>query len=259
MDISVFQTYNLRTYALGAFNILEYFATPEDVKALTLQKQGFVERVLKKVIHRPSKPTTKYITEKYFHFDPDILNLTEGVYLDGYWQSEKYFMDIAEIIRQEFTVKSSQTGKNRELSEKIAACESVSLHVRRGDYVTNPHTNKVHGICGLDYYYRAIEHLTKILKNPFFFIFTDDPEWVHENLNFPSQAIIVNHNGITKDYEDLRLMTQCKHSIIANSSFSWWGAWLNPNRHKIIIAPQKWFADDSFNTKDLIPTTWVKK
>ena len=116
--------------------------------------------------------------------------------------------------------------------------------------------NSVHGTCSMDYYFRCIEYLASTIKDPHFFIFSDDPKWVRDNLKLPYPTTIVDHNGVEKDYEDLRLMTQCKHHIIANSTFSWWGAWLCENPKKMIFAPQKWFVTDEPNTGDLIPEGW---
>ncbi len=257
LDITEFGNYTLRTYSLGDYSIQENFASAEEIAALRLSKRGMVERILAKVLHKRST----HIREKHFHFEPEILNLPDGVYLDGYWQSEKYFSDIAGIIRQEFTVKPIQTDKNRELAEEIASCESVSLHIRRGDYVYNPHTNRVHGVCDLDYYSRCAEELSRMVKNQHFFVFSDDPEWVHDNLKLSYPMTLIDNNGADRNYEDLRLMSQCKHHIIANSSFSWWGAWLNPRRDKIVFAPRQWFGKEqkaSKRTDDLLPATWIR-
>jgi len=245
-----------REYALDIFAIQEDFATREEVEALTARKQVFVERLIAKVMWRKPLAVPSYIREKQFYFDPAILSLPDNVYLEGYWQSEKYFAEIEDIIRKEFTVKTDQAGQNRKLAEMIASSESVSLHIRRGDYVSNPETNKYHGTRDLDYYSRCVEQLTETVKNPHFFIFSDDRDWSSDNLKLPCPTILVDHNGVDKGYEDLRLMSQCKHHIIANSSFSWWGAWLNKNPDKIVIAPKKWFNISEHNTEDLIPKKW---
>jgi hypothetical protein len=257
IDISLFETYKLHAYSIGPFNIQENFASPEEVMALTVRKLGITERAIRRVLRRSPKFAPTYIMEKHFYCDPDILNLPDGVYLDGYWQSEKYFADIAGIIRQEFTVKTPQTGKNKELAERMASCESVSLHIRRGSYTIPPY-NSVHGTCSLDYYHRCVEYLSQKVKNPHFFIFSDEPEWARDNLKLHYPTTLVDHNSADKDYEDLRLMSQCKHHIIANSTFSWWGAWLNQNPEKIVLVPKRWFKSGDYDTKDLIPDKWIK-
>ncbi len=257
LDISGFNNYKLRTYSLGNLNIREKYASPEEVAALT--RPTMLERMRAKLLRKQPRPAATYIREKKkFHFDSDILNLADGVYLDGSWQSEKYFSDIAGIIRQEFSVKIPQADKNKELAGLIATCEAVSLHIRRGDYVSNPHTRQVHGVCEIDYYFRCIEYLTRTIKNPHFFVFSDDPEWARENLKLAYRMTLVDHNGVEKHYEDLRLMSQCKHHIIANSTFSWWGAWLSRNKNKIVLAQERWANSDYYDVKDLIPQKWIK-
>ena len=259
IDISGFETYKLHKYSLWPFNIQENFASLEEVTALTVRKQGIVERVIRRVLHKPPKPAPTHIREKKrFHFNPDILNLSAGVYLDGSWQSEKYFADIETVIRQEFTVKTPQVGKDKELAEQMASCESVSLHIRRGDYVSDSHTNQILGPSDLDYYFRCVEYFTQTVKNPHFFIFSDEPEWARNNLKLSYPTTLVDHNEADKNYEDLRLMSQCRHNIIANSTFSWWGAWLGQNPKKIVLAPKRWFKSDDYNPKDLIPDKWIK-
>jgi len=257
IDISIFKTYKLHAYSIGPFNIQKNIASHEEVKALTDRKLGIVESLLRRSLHRPAAPASTYIAEKHFHFDPDILELKDGVYLDGYWQSEKYFINITEIIRRQFTVKTQQTGKDKEIAQHISSCDSVNLHIRRGSYLTFPHNN-VHGACSMDYYFRCVEHLTGTIKHPHFFIFSDDPQWAYDNLKLSYPVTIIDHNGPEKDYEDLKMMTLCKHHIIANSTFSWWGAWLCKNPQKMIFAPQKWFIKDKPDTKDLIPEGWHK-
>lgn len=261
IDISGFETFKLFKYSLWAFNIHENFASPEEVAALGGPKGGIAERVVKEVLRKLElvKPPPTYIREKkLFHFDADILNLPDGIYLEGSWQSEKYFTDIAGIIRQEFTVKTPPAGRDSELAEQMASCASVSLHIRRGDRVFDPRANKIHGTCDLDYYFGCVERLVQMVKNPHFFIFSDDPEWAGDNLKLSYPMTLVDHNGPDKNYEDLRLMSQCKHNIIANSSFSWWGAWLNQNPGKIVLAPKRWLKRGDYDTKDLVPDKWIE-
>lgn len=257
IDITSFKTYNLHKYALSNFNITGKIATEEEIRRL---KCPSGMRFLRSKLIQASKPyyNRSCVKELDFNFEPNIIKVSSNVYLDGYWQSEKYFEDIEDIIRNEFVVTSPQEGLNRELASQIESCESVSIHIRRRDYVSNSHTNKTHGTCDMDYYLRSIKDLTKTVKNPHFFVFSDDIEWARLNLMLPNPITFIDNNGPEKNYEDLRLMTQCKHNIIANSSFSWWGAWLNKNPEKIVIAPKKWFNDSSINTDDIIPESWIR-
>ncbi len=250
-----------RKYSLGHFNIQENFASLKEITALT--KRPIVERVLSRTLRRPPKTASTYIREKLsFHFDPDILSLPNGVYLDGYWQSEKYFLYIQEIIRKEFTVKTSLTGMNLKIAREIIKTNSICVHVRRLHGLSGGNVNeravKKLGAVSLDYYYNAIKYLSDKYSGSHFFIFGDDLEWVRENLKLPYSMTVVDHNGPDKAYEDLRLMSQCKHHIIANSSFSWWGAWLAQRRDKIVFAPKSWHACEKFDTSDLIPDKWTR-
>ncbi|MFX0199817.1 MAG: alpha-1,2-fucosyltransferase, partial [Candidatus Hodarchaeota archaeon] len=228
LDISSYsEFYKLRSYDLGIFNIKENFATPKEVRQLTNISKNLFVRICYRFLRKQQKPSESYYKEKHFHFDPDVLNLPDDVYLDGYWQSDKYFADIAEIIRQEFSVKTALQAKNQELAALIGSCESVSLHIRRGDYVSNPRTSQMFVTCDLDYYYRCVDHISQTVQHPHFFVFSDDHQWAHDNLKLSFPTMFIDHNEADKAYEDLRLMSLCKHNIIANSSFSWWGAWLN--------------------------------
>jgi len=257
LDLSWFEKDDLRNYALGAFNIEEGFATAPEIKKLTVGQPRPFERLTNRLRRKSRKPPPTYVTEMHFHFDPHILNLSSSVYLEGYWQCERYFFEIATLLRHEFTVKVPQKGQNKRMAEHIDSCNSVSIHVRRGDYVSDPDINRVHGTCSLQYYQRCVESMLERVPSPHFFVFSDDPDWVRGNLRLPAPLIIVDHNK-NEDYEDLRLMSQCKHHIIANSSFSWWGAWLSSNKNKIVLSPKQWFALQKYNTKDLIPNKWIE-
>ncbi len=189
---------------------------------------------------------------------PEVLTLPDNVYLSGYWQSERYFFDIAETIRKEFEVKSALQNENLELARQIEAIESVAVHYRRGDYISNPKTADYHGVLSPGYYQRAVELLCEQVHNPHLFIFSDDPEWVKESVTFPLPTQVVDHNPPERACEDLRLMSHCKHAIIANSSFSWWGAWLNRNPEKVVIAPQRWANVPRSDLADLLPAAWQR-
>lgn len=248
-----------RRYELHIFNITADTASPAEVARFKKDRLSAFPNVLKKIINAANLlHNSKWIREKHYHFDPSILELPDNVYLEGFWQSEKYFSDIGGVIRKEFTVKIEPVPLNRQTAEAILRSEAVSVHVRRGDYVLNPSTSEFHGICSLEYYMKAIENIAARVERPHFYFFSDEPEWVRENLVTGYPATFIDHNGPDKAYEDMRLMSLCKHHVIANSSFSWWGAWLCENHEKIVIAPKKWFNKEDMNTKDLIPEKWIK-
>jgi len=253
LDITGFETYKLHNYSLNHFNIVETFAQPDEIARY--KKQGFIHRVRRRFFPYALQ---RHILEKSLSFQPAILNLHPNVYLQGYWQSERYFIDIAVIIRQEFMIKTPIDAINAQLSEQITATNAVSLHVRRGDYASNPVFQKVHGLTSLEYYAKAIQKIAAQVENTHFFIFSDDPDWTRANLNFDVPLTFVTHNQADKNYEDLRLMSLCQHHIIANSSFSWWGAWLGGNPKKIICYPAHWANDKNLNTSDIIPNGWQK-
>lgn len=194
------------------------------------------------------------IKERGYNFDNRILELKDNHYLDGYWQSERYFKNISDILQKEFILKKEYDFVNKpEIFNSIRKSNSISVHIRRGDYVLNNRVIDFHGSCSLNYYYKTIDEIANKIKNPHFYFFSDDISWVKNNIK-----IKYSHNFIegNKNCVDLFLMSQCKHNIIANSSFSWWGAWLNKNSNKIVFSPRHWFEDQSINTSDLILNSW---
>lgn len=257
LDISLFKTYKLHAYSLSPFNIQEKIASQKEIEKNFYNIPEFIIKIMQKIGKIQYLTNSNYICEKFFNYDSDILSLPDNVYLDGYWQSEKYFTAISEIIRSEYSVKQSQFGVDKQVAEKIKSCDSVCVHVRRGSYTMPPY-NSVHGTCPINYYHDAIRYISNKLQNPHFFIFSDDPNWTGENLKINHDVTFVNHNDASKDYEDLRLMSQCKHHIIANSTYSWWSAWLCENSEKIVIAPKKWFNSGDRDIRDLFPESWIK-
>lgn len=256
VDISEFARYKLHKYSLMHFNIVEAMATPEEIQAF--KPRTLFSRLAFRYLSSFNILNRSYVMERHFHFDPALLKINHGVYLDGYWQSEKYFLDIEEVVRKELSVKTPPDSWNEQMMERIRNEAAVSLHIRRADYVTNSHTLTVHGCCSLDYYHHAVNLVAEKVESPHFFVFSDDPAWAKSNLQLPFPATFVEHNGPDKNYEDLRLMSLCRHNILANSTFSWWGAWLNAHPDKMVIAPQKWFNTDKMDPRDLVPQRWIK-
>lgn len=192
-------------------------------------------------------------------FFPDILEGKKGrIFLRGYWQSFKYFESIREELLEVFRLKfPPQDPENLHFLNLIQNTESVALHIRRGDYVQIPFFLDNFGLCSLDYYKKAMNHMSLNLNSPQFFIFSDDPDWVQENLDLGKNMHFIRHNLMKHDYEDFRLLKSCKHFIIANSSFSWWAAWLGEYPLKIVLSPARWFNKDTMPIQDRIPENWI--
>ena len=238
-----------RKYSLNNLNIKEELATHKEIKKIKYPYGIFSK--IKRFIN--FKILKRYNVE----FKKENLNLKGNLYLDGYWQSEKYFFDTRNTLLKELTLKNSFSGVAKDIEKQEIECNSVSLHIRRADYILNKQVNNDFGVCDLDYYYKAIKIIKNKVNNPHFFIFSDDINWAKDNLKIDDPIIFVSRANL-QDYEELMLMTKCKHNIIANSSFSWWGAWLNNNPNKIVIAPKQWFKNLKINTKDIVPETWIR-
>lgn len=258
LDVSGFVGYGLHQgYELKkVFACAVEAASKADIrKVLGWQSLPAVQRIVSRPLFARIR-SAEYVVEPHFHYWHGIKFVSDNVYLSGYWQSEKYFKSQADVIRADFTFQGQLNARNAEISEQIRRTNAVSLHVRRGDYVTNEKTAATHGVCSLDYYRAAIEYIESHIKKPTFFIFSDDPEWVKMNFRIDCPYVHVDHNQGSESYNDMYLMSLCRHHIIANSSFSWWGAWLNPVSDKIVIAPRRWFANEN-DVSDLFPEGWV--
>lgn len=232
-----------REYELGVFNVRVKFAT--------IRRR--VPRFIRKLFGILSNRKLPMIKETKTHvYCPDLI--CDCGYFTGYFQTEKYFAHIRTQLLRDFTLCVALPQPTRKMLDKIRKCENaVSLHVRRGDYLK---LSNICNICDMEYYRRAIEHIASHVKNPHFFLFSDDIEWVRENLQIKHPFTVVDIHDGNDGWFDLELMKNCKHNIIANSSFSWWGAWLNDNPDKIVVAPSKWVSDR--HTPDIIPTSWIK-
>lgn len=249
-------THTIRYFQLDLYNINAVIASKED---LIKYQKGKIGKLLNMFLfYLPFKIQNLYIREPFFHFFKKALNVPSNSYMDGYWQSEKYFNTIREELIKEFTPAGSLSAETMRLAEKIRVTQSVSIHVRRGDYIADPLNIKRFEVCNESYYKQAMNTITGKVADPSFFIFSDEPEWFKKNIQTTFPVEYVTHNTGLSSYEDMYLMSLCKHNIIANSSFSWWAAWLNKNKAKIVIAPKTWFKDNSQNCKDLLPETWMK-
>ncbi|HEY4494538.1 MAG TPA: alpha-1,2-fucosyltransferase [Candidatus Paceibacterota bacterium] len=200
-----------------------------------------------------------YYPEQTFTFDKNVFERTKNTYFDGDWTTGKYFEHIADEIRNEIRPINPLSEPHQKILEEIRKTNAVSLHVRRGDYTTDPLAITYHGVCSPEYYKKAIAYIEEHVPSPHFFIFSDDYEWSKENFKFINHPVTCVKGSEGKDYEDMELVRECKHNIIANSTFGWWGAWLNPKKDKIMIGPKKWFANaPKGDTKDLLTDEWIK-
>lgn len=257
LDISFLQKktdeYTQRHFELGNFKGNFLIASQKEVDAYMKHIDNRFFRVAHRMLPNLFKHT--YIAESGHQFHPEFLKYPDNTYLNGFWQSELYFKNIEQQIRADFTFNDKVIGLSSNWRDKISNVNSVSLHVRRGDYVSLSSANVFHGVCSIEYYKQAVQKIISTVGDVELFIFSDDLEWCRQNLMFNMPTHFVNTNDM---FQDLYLMTQCKHNIIANSSFSWWGAWLNCNNNKVVITPDPWFAVKSINTKDIIPENWIK-
>lgn len=256
LDLSMFEFDTKRDYSLMPFKIEAELASKRECNLLKGQNLNFFDSIIKKIFFSKSK----IIIESNFYFCPENIEIKPPAFLIGYWQTEKYFKEFRHCILNNFQIFIPASLANQAMICKIESCNSISLHVRRGDFINENSTNKTHGVCSIEYYKKAIDFIAKKISNPVFFIFSDDTKWVYENMKLHFSSFVVDINDHKFAYEDLRLMSKCKHHILANSSLSWWGAWLNESENKVVIAPKIWFADLELNnaTSDLCPEEWIR-
>jgi tellurite resistance-related uncharacterized protein len=245
-----------REYELGLFSDKIQIANNEIIKSFTNPNRW--QKVLTKL-----GTTKKQVYREYsLKVDREVFNLSPPVYFDGYWQSDDYFSSHERLIREAFEFRKPLNSQSQDIADTLNSQQNtVSIHIRRGDYASSARTNELHGTCSVSYYRQAVGTIKSRLTDPHFYFFSDEPNWVKDNLIADLENYyIVQHNTGADSWQDMALMSQCQHHIIANSSFSWWGAWLNPDKEKIVIAPQNWFnaKTDYFNDADIIPKNWIK-
>jgi len=244
LDISFYPKQTLRKYELNLFNIEENIAKPENIITKIFRKIGL-------------NFNNYYIEKEICNFDSNVFAYKDNIILDGYWQNEEYFRNIKNEIIKDFIPKNDISNEAKLYLKQIQEIEnSVSIHIRRGDYVQDSTTNINHGICSIEYYKKSISYIENKLENITYFIFSDDIAWCKENFDFIENKIFIENTKSAMD--DLELMKNCHHNIIANSTFSWWGAWLGDYKDKIVIVPQIWFTKPQWQDKNIACKNWIK-
>ncbi|WP_034628192.1 alpha-1,2-fucosyltransferase [Desulfocurvibacter africanus] len=256
LDLSGFKSYSLRRYALSAFGInADLWEGPSPISGRRMRLRDRWQSLADKGL--APKPGFRLVRERNFFFDPSIKNLNENCYLYGYWQSALYFDDFGGEIRRIFDpTRFAHSGVAAALAD-VEKPLSVSVHLRRGDYILSSKTQATHGLCEMDYYERAARLMRRCVPGCRFHIFSDDPYAASEMFSGWADALVMDSRS---QEEDLLLMSHCQHHIIANSSFSWWAAWLDNSPECIVIAPRNWFTRSVLlrtPVLDLFPDDWI--
>jgi hypothetical protein len=260
LDLGAFAHDPQRAYNLDVLSVA-YDSLKTDPWPVVRKRRGWRRWLLGKKPRALKSSTPVYSEQHFKHYDADFPKLTPPLTLSGYFQSPLYFAGYEDILRQQFQLNAGFAAHNNALVNAIASqiTPSVALHIRRGDYL-DPGVATILGLLPLAYYQKAVHLITALHgEDVHFFIFSNDPDWAEEHLTFCPQRTIVRGNEHHPE-QDMHLMALCQHHIIANSTFSWWGAWFGTQPHKTVIAPRAWFTPQTqrrFNVTDLFPEEWI--
>ena len=248
--------FTYRNFELGIFKIQDKIADIQKVREFAPDLWNATEWVKQAYkIKRLINGNHLYYERKKFYYEPQIESIADNTYLYGYFQTEKYFSSYLTEIRAQFQLEHEPNEMNKRIIDVMKSKNSVSIHVRRGDYLLAPFNL----LTAENYYRKAIEYILEKVEQPKFYIFTNDIEWtMAEFEQFDIDKTFISNNQGDNSYMDMVLMSNCQHNICANSSFSWWGAWLNSNRDKIVTAPKVWFKNSVSGNNELIPPSWIK-
>ena len=266
LDLNGFRKYSQRPFSLDRLSVPEAYGEPISEKSTSYFVRGLWIQRINRVLDSVRLPKLSIVLGQYFEphfqFDPEFELLDSNMSLFGYFQSERYFSSIADDLRGWFAPAEPLGAAAAAALQRIEASRlPVSMHIRRGDYL-KPVTAEVHGILDGSYYRRAANRIESALGGEVdYFVFSDDAAAAEQMLDFLPNARLNHIRGDPdRPWEDMALMARCRHHVIANSSFSWWGAWLNQSRDKIVIAPRAWFVSTELSkkdTNDLYPAGWV--
>ncbi len=270
LDVSWFREYTEyeahNRYALSCFNLTEQFATQEEIDRVAGVRLTRVERwsmALAEHLHfyryarRYAAPShTLYET----HIAPErFFDASDNTYLYGMWQSERFFAPVADLLRLHFSFRYPPQPSVEEMARRIRTSgPSVAVHFRRGDYVRNPSFNRKLGVLPFDYYERAIAFVRERVPDAVLYIFSDDIDTIEREFRPSGPHVFVRATQPWHAYDKIRLISLCDHAIISNSTFAWWGAWLNPSSSKIVIAPSPWFSTATAHPNQFVPPSWIQ-
>ncbi|MBN2091921.1 alpha-1,2-fucosyltransferase [candidate division KSB1 bacterium] len=246
-----------RTFKLNRFKLNMQTASQEEINDIKGQKNRFDKLKRVKAKYLRFKNQTYVIEKKNNKFDSSILKLHPPVYLEGYWHTHRYFIEAYNCLKKDFTLKDILVAPSSRTLDKIRSVNSVSVHIRRGDYISNPSNLKRYGTVTLEYYQKCLEYISNQINDPHFFVFTDDFDWAKQYIKTDFPISWMDQKTPEKDCVDLWLMTNCMHHVIANSTYSWWGAWLASNPDKIVINPVKWNNTEKQYNRDRSPDHWL--
>lgn len=254
LELSWFGTDPERQYALAPFAIEAKSAQ----HGKSRPRYRFLDRIIRRLPIARTQSGLPVFKEASFRYDQRIESLRAPVFLEGYFQSELYFERFRDHIVKDFTLRPAPAPATAEMLNKINSTDSICVHIRRGDYVSNKIANAHHGTCSLDYYKAGLVEMAQGLPSPHCFVFSDDPDWARANFVPALPVTFVDIHLTIQAHEDLRLMAACQRYVIANSSLSWWGAWLGVHPNKKVVAPAQWFQKRDIDTTDLVPSSWVR-
>lgn len=261
LDTSFFGSQNLRSYKLDYFNVKASVATDEEIADCLdiYSSKSLYAKIYRRIeAKQPKYKRHLFREEQWWVYEPELFKVPTDVYIDGYWQHYKYFMNLNPQVLDEITLKNKPSAEVEQVINEVSYNSSVAVHVRRGDYITDPEAYNFMGVMPISYYTEAIRLMRAKVVNPRFYFFSDDLDWVRENLLTAEDMHVVDIKD-GRDYIDLDIMSKCAHNIIANSSFSWWGAFLNKNPSKIVIAPAQWVVPPDVNARiELVFPSWIK-
>lgn len=257
LDNSFFPQQTLRGFKLGYLNVTFGDVVEHQSGLVKAYKNKYLNKTLRKANVRalPCGKQTKYLLETRSDIVPEFFNISApNIYLDGYYQSEKYFREYKADLIKQFTPNYPSEAEYESVLAEIQGCEAVAIHVRRGDFLSaqnDPNPN--HYLLGEQYYHNALKYVTEHLENPVFFWFSDDIDWVKQNFGERENFRFVSLHTKHTDIDEMMLMKNCKHIIAANSTFSWWASWLNKHENALHICPAK-----RYGNLHMIPENWVK-